>query len=87
MTKLGYVSFDYHSSDHKKPWRFVSEDGRLRLVFEPFFERAAKTNLLLLKSEAHHLFGKYSGHLVADDGEKFEISDLVGWAEEHNARW
>lgn len=87
MTKLGYVNFDYDSSDYKKPWRFASDDGRLRLVFEPFFERAATTNLLLLKSDAHQIFGKYSGHLVANSGERLEISDLVGWAEEHRARW
>jgi hypothetical protein len=25
--------------------------------------------------------------VMTDEGEKIEIIDLVGWAEEHNARW
>jgi hypothetical protein len=33
------------------------------------------------------MFGRYNGWVVTDEGEKIEITDLVGWAEEHNARW
>jgi hypothetical protein len=64
-----------------------SPDGRLDLVFTPFFERVAKTDALILKSEVHQMFGRYNGWVMADEGEKIEIIDLVGWAEEHNARW
>ena len=28
-----------------------------------------------------------SGRLVMDDGEKVEIDGLIGWAEEHKAKW
>jgi len=62
-------------------------DGRLELVFTPFFERVAKTDALVLKSEVHQMFGRYNGHVVTDDGEKLTITDLIGWAEEHNAKW
>jgi hypothetical protein len=33
------------------------------------------------------MFGRYSGILIADDGEKIEVKDMIGWAEEHHARW
>jgi len=33
------------------------------------------------------MFGKYSGYVVTDKGEKLHITDLIGWAEEHNAKW
>ena len=87
MTKLGYVYIDYDKSDYMMPWRFTSQDGRLKLSFDPFFERVAKINLGLLKSEAHQMFGTYYGRLFATNGERIEISNLIGWAEEHRARW
>ena len=62
-------------------------DDLLELTFTPFFERVAKTDALILRSEVHQMFGRYNGFAVLDDGERVEINDLTGWAEEHNARW
>jgi hypothetical protein len=33
------------------------------------------------------MFGHYDGKAVADDGEVIWIKDLIGFAEEHHARW
>ena len=85
--KLGEVNFSYDNHNFKAPWTMKSPDGRLDLVFTPFFERVAKTDALILKSEVHQMFGRYKGRVVTDEGKTLEISDLVGWAEEHNARW
>ena len=85
--KLGQVDFTYSSRDFKAPWKMASPDGRLDLVFTPFFERVAKTDAIVLMSEVHQVFGRYSGRVVTDEGEAIEIRDLVGWAEEHHARW
>lgn len=85
--KLGKVSFKYDKKDFKKPWQMDSPGGRLSLEFKPFFERVAKTNALVLSSEVHQMFGRYNGFVVTDEGEKIEIKDLTGWAEEHQARW
>ena len=85
--KLGEVKFTYDNHNFKAPWKMVSPDGRLELVFTPFFERVAKTDALVLRSEVHQMFGRYNGKAVTDNGEVLEIKDLVGWAEEHNARW
>jgi hypothetical protein len=85
--KLGVVEFDYDSTDFKRPWKLKAPDGRLELTFEPFIGRIAKTNLLLITSEVHQIFGRYSGQVVADDGEVIHLDGLIGWAEEHQARW
>ena len=85
--KLGEVKFTYDNRNFKAPWTMKSPDGRLDLVFTPFFERVAKTDALVLKSEVHQMFGKYSGYVVTDEGEKLVVTDLIGWAEEHNAKW
>ena len=85
--KLGGVKFTYDNKDFKASWKMADEDGRLDLVFTPFFERVAKTDLKLLRSEVHQMFGRYNGTLTCDSGEKLEVRDVIGWAEEHNAKW
>ena len=84
---LGQVDITYDSRDFKRPWRMVGPDGRLDLEFVPFIERVAKTNLLVITSEVHQMFGRYRGAVRADDGEVIRIDGLVGFAEEHHARW
>ena len=85
--KLGHVGIIYEDQEFTKPWRMLDLDGRLNLTFTPFLERVAKTNLLLIASEVHQLFGRYQGTVQTDDGEALELKGLVGWAEEHHARW
>jgi len=85
--KLEQVRFDYQSGEYMKPWQFTDAEGRLNLSFTPFRERVAKTNLWIIVSEVHQMFGRYNGKAIADDGEVIEIKDLIGFAEEHQARW
>ncbi len=85
--KLGQVKFDYISGDFMKPWKFTDTEGRLNLVFTPFKDRTAITNLGIIQSEVHQMFGRYNGVAIANDGEKIQIKDLIGFAEEHHARW
>jgi hypothetical protein len=69
------------------PWRFTDNQGRLELDFVPIIERVAETRLVIIDSEVHQMFGHYSGFAVGDDGEKIEIRNLLGFAEDHKARW
>ncbi len=85
--KLEQVRFVYKSGDYLRPWKFTDSEGRLDLEFVPFKERLARTNLLVINSEVHQMFGRYSGRAVADDGEVIELRGLIGFAEEHRARW
>ncbi|MCL4803485.1 MAG: DUF2804 family protein [Anaerolineae bacterium] len=85
--KLGDVAFDYASGNYMRPWRFTDDAGRLDLTFTPFKDRTARTNLGVIFSEVHQMFGRYSGRVVLDNGEALEIRDLIGFAEEHRARW
>ena len=85
--KLGQADFTYDPADFMRPWRMVSPDGRLDLEFVPFLERVAKTNLLVITSKVHQMFGRYRGTIKADDGEIIAIDGLIGFAEEHHARW
>ncbi|MBI9046588.1 MAG: DUF2804 domain-containing protein, partial [Anaerolineaceae bacterium] len=85
--KLEQVNFDYNSDDYMQPWHFKDSKNRLDLVFTPFKERKATTRLGIIDSEVHQMFGHYNGTVITDEGEKIEIKDLIGFAEEHQARW
>lgn len=85
--KLEEIDIEYDRDDLMRPWRMTSGDGRLRLEFAPFKERVARTNLLLVKSEVHQIFGHYSGTFTTDDGQELTLRDVVGFIEEHQARW
>lgn len=83
--KLEDVAFSYDNQDFMRPWTMRSE--RVDLTFTPFLDRTAKTNLLAIRSEVHQMFGRYSGTVIGDDGVEHGIDGLIGWAEEHHARW
>lgn len=85
--KLAEIEFSYDNQNFMSPWSMTSPDGRVQLQFTPFYERVAKANLFVIKSEVHQMFGRYHGTVIADDGEVITIENLVGWAEEHQAKW
>jgi hypothetical protein len=85
--KMEQIQFNYLSGDYMKPWKFNDSAGRLNLVFTPFKDRTARTNLSVINSEVHQMFGRYNGEVVSDQGEIVKIKDLIGFAEEHKARW
>ncbi|MEW6526179.1 MAG: DUF2804 domain-containing protein [Spirochaetota bacterium] len=85
--KLDTVTFNYDNTNFMKPWYFGSNDGRLSLTFSPFFERIATSNLLVITSEVHQLFGIYNGFVIDNSGKKIQVTNIIGWAEEHHARW
>ncbi len=85
--KLDQVGFDYQSGEYMRPWHFTDNEGRLDLTFTPFHERIARTNLAIITSEVHQMFGRYAGYVRLDDGQEVEVRDLIGFAEEHHARW
>jgi hypothetical protein len=35
----------------------------------------------------HQMFGRYSGTIKSDVGEILSVENLIGFAEEHHARW
>ncbi|HDD25074.1 MAG TPA: DUF2804 domain-containing protein [Chloroflexi bacterium] len=85
--KLGQVDFTYDSNDFMRPWRMTAPDGLMELKFVPFLERVAATNLLLIASQVHQMFGRYYGTFYTNDGEVIHLDGVIGFAEEHHARW
>lgn len=69
------------------PWRFNSSDNRFELDFEPIVDRAANTDIGLIKSDQHQVFGRFNGRVVLDDGSSLKIENLIGFAEKVHNRW
>lgn len=70
-----------------EPWTVHSSDGALAVTLTPRFDRHARTEALVIGTEVHQVFGTWAGHVPGPDGERLEISDLVGFAEESRSRW
>lgn len=89
LTKLSEdVLFTYSTQDFNAPWKLqTAETKRVDLTFTPFFERVAKTDMMIIRSEVHQMIGHFDGTIVGEDGEVLQISHAVGWAEDHHARW
>lgn len=85
--KLGRVHVELDPADYRRPWRFTDPGGRLEVMLTPDHERVARTNLAIVRSEVHQMFGRYDGYAIDDAGQRVEITALPGFAEEHYARY
>nr|WP_246256786.1 DUF2804 domain-containing protein [Isoptericola halotolerans] len=76
-------SFDPHA--YLRPWHVRGE--RLDLSFAPFFDRVSRTNLGVVASATDQCFGRWSGWVTTDSGERLDVGRLEGWAEDVRQRW
>jgi len=87
LHKIDQVRIDYDPENYLKTWHFADNQNRLSLDFIPFTERVAVTRLGVIDSEVHQVFGRYSGFVRDDGGKQIAIDGLIGFAEDHKARW
>jgi len=86
--KLADVTFHMpEGAPDSGPWRFSSSDSRFELAFKPIVDRAANTDIGLIKSDQHQVFGRFTGRVVLDDGSVLAIENLIGFAERVHNRW
>lgn len=85
--KVDTVKFDYDEKNRMNKWHITSPDGRVNLIFTPEKERIAKTDIKLVKSEVHQMFGRYSGQLLMDNSLTFNVDNIRGAIEDHHAKW
>mgnify|MGYP000170759760 CR=1 FL=1 len=86
--KFDQVAFQIpRESFDEQPWRFSSSDGRFEMDFIPIVDRHSDTDLKIIRSRAHQVFGLFSGKVILDDGEVLQIDNLLGFAEEVLNLW
>ena len=69
-----------------KKWTFKSQKGDIDLVFHPIIDRYSNTNALIIQSNQHQVFGYFSG-TIEGDGKKYQLENLIGFAEMVKNRW
>lgn len=89
--KLSEVSFNIPmkngTEDYMSPWTFTSDDGKFEMEFVPIIDRASCTDVKLIKSDQHQVFGRYTGTAILEDGSKIKIKDFIGFAEKVENKW
>ena len=87
--KLSRVTFHIPGGekDFLSPWTFDSDDGRFTMDFVPVLDRASCTDLKLIKSDQHQVFGRFTGRAVLDDGTEIRVKDFPGFAEKVENKW
>ena len=89
--KLSQVKFVIPQKDGEDNfmarWKFTSDDRRFRMKFEPIMDRSSKTNLGVICSDQHQVFGRFSGVAILDNGRKIKIDKLTGFAEKVRNKW
>jgi len=87
--KLSQVKFNIPGGekDFMSPWTFTSDDGRFEMDFVPVLDRASCTDVKLIKSDQHQVFGRFTGKAILDDGTVIEIRDFPGFAEKVENKW
>ena len=80
--KLEEVVFHLDPDNYMAPWSFSSSDGRFELGFQPAVDRYSSTNLGIIKSIQHQVFGRFSGRVRLDGGKNLDIVDFPGFAED-----
>ena len=85
--KLSQVRFHIPPDSYVKPWTFSSDDGRFEMDFLPILDRASRTNAVVLESDQHQVFGKFTGRIVLDGGEELYLKDFLGFAEKVRNRY
>lgn len=75
----------YDSADFMRPWTI--RGARVDLTFTPSTHHHHEFNKRVISARGDQCFGRFDGHVVADDGEVVAIENLPGMAEEVHRKW
>ncbi|MGM9808614.1 MAG: DUF2804 domain-containing protein [Bacilli bacterium] len=90
--KLDQVTFNIPidkkgKESYLEPWTFTSNDNRFVMTFKPIIDRHADTDLKILCSLQHQVFGVFNGTMILDDGTQVKIVNQIGFAEKVFNKW
>ena len=83
LNKLAAINIQIATVNGEKgveqPWTIMDTEGRIKLLFKPKHVQNEKAGNWLKPCHIKYLFGNFSGQLVNDAGERFEIINLPGF--------
>lgn len=96
--KLGRVDFGIPTRDAEaptvgerffllRPWHMTDDEGRLDLTFTPDIDRSDFMDFKAIISDQHQVFGLFNGWVRLDNGKRFKVVNLRGFAEAVHNRY
>ena len=73
--------------DFMSPWTFSSSDGRFEMNFTPILDRHANSDILIIASNQHQVFGHFDGYFILDNGKKIGLKNFLAFAEKVKNKW
>ena len=86
VARFGEARFELDPAQPMRPWQVGTIDGAVELTFTPQGARHENTNLGLVVSRFHQLYGTFRGTARVAGGE-VAVPDLFGVCEIHHATW
>lgn len=88
--KLKDVKFNIPEKDGKfdylSQWSITSLSGDINVIFKPVLDRFSDSNVLLIRSYQHQVFGLFTGNIKIN-GEEIHFENVPGFAERVYNRW
>lgn len=89
--KLDDVYFDIPKNnkgkeEYLKEWKIYSKSKDIDLTFTPILDRFSDSNILIIRSLQHQVFGTFNGTITVDN-KTYYIDNLVGFAEKVFNKW
>lgn len=86
MFKIDMVDFKFDRYHPSHAWAMTSNDGIIRLHFDPKGKRQEKRNLIIAASNFTQYFGQYHGEIQLPN-EAIHLNGVWGFTEDHYAKW
>lgn len=88
LVKIGdELTWDYDWARPMEPWRVRGERVGLDVTLDPVYDRHVRTRALVLSTEVHQVFGRWTGTVPSPGGGELAVDGLLGFAEESRSRW
>jgi hypothetical protein len=88
LHKIGEeLEWTYRWEAPLEPWRVRHRDGSLDVALAPVHDKHSKVEAGVAAMEVHQVFGRWSGHVTAEDGTVHHLDGVQGFAEEARNRW
>lgn len=88
LHKIGReLTWEYSWADPLLPWRVTDPGGALDLRLDPRYDKHTRIAAVVLGMEVHQVFGTWSGWVTDEDGDRHDLREVLGFAEESRSRW
>jgi len=84
---LPQVQFKFNRDDEHSSWRVSSQNQQIDLRFKPEGMHKERLNAGIMATNFKQIFGRFNGHLITEDGQRFEIEDQYGFVEDQYSKW